>query len=153
DAGRRRANQIIEDIYRNTAPHKDVVVETFAEVPRGQKPDAFTEERFRSRTVDGLMVVAVKRQKKLVITVGRRTEDRFSTGDARRMRELMLARFGKKDFDGGLIEGLEFAQRSLKSAFPASAGIVRSAPPPLRREYTPPPQRYVPRSEAPASSG
>src|SRR5579883_1574229 len=139
---RQRANQIIDDIYRKTTPHKDVVVETYATVPGGQSAESFIESRFRSRTVDGLMIVATKRpKKKLLITVGRRTEDRFTAADARRMREIMLARFAKGDFDGGLIDGLEFAQRSLVAAFPATSGTVRGPvevrPPPVRYPSTP----------------
>lgn len=146
---RRRADQIIADIYRETSPHKDVIVETYAEVPRGMKPEQFAEERFRKLTGNGLLVLITKRPKKLLISVGRHTQDRFSGGDAERMRGLMLERFKKNDFDGGLIEGLRYAERTLKASYAPGRGVsgvtaqrrVDPPPSPYREPYREPPMQ------------
>jgi uncharacterized protein len=123
EGARRRADQILADIYRETSPHKDVVVETHPELPRGLRPEQFSEERFRKRDVNGLLVLITKRPHKLLITVGRHTQDRFGASDAERMRGVMLERFKKSDFDGGLIEGLRYAERILKASYAPGRGV------------------------------
>ncbi|MFO0578293.1 MAG: TPM domain-containing protein [Polyangia bacterium] len=113
------ANQIVDRIYSNTAPHKQVVVETLATLPRGEQADQLAAQHFQQQRVDGLLILIVKDPHKLAVTVGRHTEERFR--DAEAVRGAMLERFRRDDYDGGLLAGLRLVESRLTEQFPLRA--------------------------------
>lgn len=130
----RQANQLIGHTYKSTTPHKDIVVETVPQVPGGENADQYATARFSRRTVDGLQVLIVKKPHKVAVSVGRSTQERFGRSQAEEMRRLMISRFRARDFDGGLLEALRYADRELTSAYPYMASTrvpgYASQPPP-----------------------
>lgn len=119
------ANQAIERIYLNTAPHKQVFVETLPSLPEGKQADQLAAERFREQSVDGVLLLIVKDPHKLALTVGRSTSDRFH--DAESVRGAMLERFRHDDYDGGLKAGLRAVESGLTRAFPVGGGAPAAA--------------------------
>lgn len=119
------ANQAIERVYLNTAPHKQVVVETVPSLPEGKQADQLAAERFREQSVDGVLLLIVKDPHKLALTVGRSTSERFH--DAEAVRGAMLERFRHDDYDGGLKAGLRVVESNLTRDFPVSGGAPAAA--------------------------
>jgi uncharacterized protein len=118
-----KANQIVDHIYRMTAPAKEVAVETLATLPSGVEADDEAAQRFKQRHLNGLLVLIVKNPHKLALTVGRATEERFRGGES--MRNAMLSQFKRGDYDAGLLAGLRLAEADLIRLFPADgAGAV-----------------------------
>jgi uncharacterized membrane protein YgcG len=124
-------NRIVEQIYEQTRPHKDVVVETFGSLPSGvASAEELAKRIFRDREVDGLVIVAVKEPGSLRVAVGRQTETRFTPSGRDHLAEIMLGDFRKKNFDQGLLAGLGFARQKLIEAFPVVGdGSARRAVP------------------------
>jgi uncharacterized membrane protein YgcG len=124
-------NRIIEEIHRETRPPKDVAVVTVTKLGSGVgSPRELAEHLFRERSMDGLLVFAVKEPGRLEVVVGRHTAERFPVADRDEMVPVMLDRFKKKEFDEGLLAGLRFAREKLVAAFPAAGERVaaRGAP-------------------------
>lgn len=119
------ANQAIARVYLNTAPHKQVFIETLPSLPDGKQADQLAAERFREQSVDGVLLLIVKDPHKLALTVGRSTSERFR--DAEAVRGAMLERFRHDDYDGGLKAGLRVVEASLTRAFPVGGGSPAAA--------------------------
>jgi len=118
-----QGNQIVEAIYQETRPHKDVAVVTFEHLPAGiSSAEELAGRLFRERSVDGLLMLAIKDPGRLRVAVGRGTQAHFTTADRDQLVEVMLTHFRKKNFDEGLLAGLGFARSKLVSAFPLSGG-------------------------------
>jgi uncharacterized membrane protein YgcG len=112
-------NRIVDEIHRQTRPPKNVAVVTLSELPPGvTSAKELAEQTFRERSVNGLLVFAVKNPGRLEVVVGRRTEARFAAADRDELVRVMLDRFKRKKFDDGLLEGLRFAKTKLVAAFP-----------------------------------
>jgi uncharacterized protein len=126
-----QSNRIVERIYEQTKPHKDIVVETFESLPSGVgSADELANQIFRDRDVDGIVIVAVKQPGRLRVAVGRQTQSRFTSTDRNHLVEIMLGDFRKKNFDQGLLGGLGFARQKLTEAFPAVGGSSARQPEP-----------------------
>lgn len=126
------ANQAISRIYDHTAPHKQVYIETVPSLPAGKQADALAEQRFSQRDTDGVLVFIVKDPHKLAVTVGRTTQARFHDGEG--VRTVMLDRFRKGDYDGGLLAGVRVLESRLVSAFPVNGAQKVAAPVATRGE-------------------
>jgi uncharacterized membrane protein YgcG len=125
DAALAQGNRIVREIYEDTAPRKDVIIETFRSLPPDMRSvDELARRAFREREIDGILIVAVKEPGTLRVAVGRRTAERFSDGDRERLVEILLGKFREKRFDEGLAEGLGFVKQKLTAAFPAP-GVER----------------------------
>jgi uncharacterized protein len=129
-----QANRIVEQIYEQTKPHKDVVVETLGSLPSGVgSAEEYAKRVFRERDVDGIVIVAVKQPGSLRVAVGRQTQTRFTAADRDHLVEIMLGDFRKKNFDQGLLGGLGFAREKLTEAFATVGGTsARQAVPDAR---------------------
>src|SRR5438105_3606355 len=124
-------NRIIEEIHRETRPPKDVAVVTVTKLGSGVgSAKELAEHVFRDRSMDGLLIFAVKEPGRLEVIVGRRTDERFTAADRDELVRVMLDRFKRKEFDGGLHAGLLFARQKLVAAFPAGGDrpAARGAP-------------------------
>jgi uncharacterized protein len=122
-SGLTQGNRIVEQIYEQTRPNKDAVVETFATLPSGVvSAEELAKRIFQEREVDGVVIVAVQQPGSLRVAVGRQTQSRFTSADRNHLVEIMLGDFRKKNFDQGLLNGLGFARQKLTEAFPAVGG-------------------------------
>jgi uncharacterized protein len=113
-------NRIVDEIRRGTRPPKAVAVVTVAKVTSSRSPKEAAEQLFHDRSLDGLLVFAVRDPGRLEIVIGEHTEQRFTAADRDEMLSLMLERFKKKQFDEGLVAGLRFARNELLADFPAA---------------------------------
>ncbi len=132
-----KANQEIANIQKQYK--KDLLIETFATVPT-DKVDAvkkmtpkertrffqgWANERARAERVEGIYILISKEPAHLQIEVGHETEKRaFKVpDDVKRLRTILLENFQKKDYDTGLLEGVEFVQQKLSE----NLGVARAA--------------------------
>lgn len=121
------ANSAIARIYDHTAPHKQVYVETVPSLPTGKQADELAEQRFSQHDTDGVLLFIVKDPHKLAVTVGRTTQARFRDGEG--VRTVMLDRFRRGDYDGGLLAGVRVLESRLTSAFPLNGSAQKGAAP------------------------
>jgi uncharacterized membrane protein YgcG len=119
-----RAEGVIRDVKERFG--KDVVVETYPAVPEAMKGeydrlgrekffDAWLGRRARELGVNGVFILIVRQPGRIQVGVGRRTRQFvFPLADREALREMMAERFRAKDFDRGLVEGLEFIRRRME---------------------------------------
>ncbi len=120
-----KANQVVEHIYEQTKPAKDVVVQTLLSLPSGVEADDEAERIFRQRHLNGILILVVKNPHKLAITVGHATQERFHEGAA--LRNTMLSHFKREDYDGGLLAGVNFAEQALLRQFAENVVMQKTA--------------------------
>lgn len=116
-----KATRIIEHIQRDTTPPKQVVVLTLPELPAGKEADELARSRFSERSLDGVLVLVVKKPHKLALSIGRETEVGFTRSDGEAMRKAMLGGFAANKYDEGLLSGLHVAETRLLRAFPLTS--------------------------------
>jgi uncharacterized membrane protein YgcG len=121
-----KANDVLVDIA--TKYRKDLLIETYPSVPQ-EKAAAFKDmdeqarhkffeewanSRARRRRVEGIYVLITKEPGHVQIEVGRQTlRAAFTEKDRDRLREIFLDAFKKKEFDRGLLEGVQFVEKTL----------------------------------------
>ena len=127
---------------------KDVVIETFSEIPQDLKAGAdltsktamnrFYEEwavkQAKQQRVNGIYILLVKAPPHLQILVGNETQrNAFSLKDRDALLSLMLAKLRNKQNDDALLEGVNFVNATLRAHQPArgrtAAGGGRSEAP------------------------
>lgn len=130
----KEANEIISAIKQK---HKlDLLVETVKEPPEDRKA-AFTgrdkgkafhewaRERARAARVQGVYILICKDPGRIQVEVGDRTQKKaFTLANREELRKIMRENFEKKEFDKGLIAGVQYVQKKMadnlgKSAVPA----------------------------------
>ena len=120
-----KADKKIKEIYNRFG--KDVVVETFPAIPAaleekykelGRKKffTDWAQARARDLGVNGLYILITKEPSHLQVEVNNKTEIKaFTTDDRDRLVRGLLAKFKEKKFDDGLIEGLDYIEKTMKS--------------------------------------
>ncbi|MDB5174122.1 MAG: hypothetical protein JWN51_2895 [Phycisphaerales bacterium] len=114
-----KANGMIAQIKQKFG--KDVNVETFPEIPermkarfQSQEKEQFYENWLRQEARDsgtnGVFILIVKNPGRLQVGVGSETvrSKAFTPADRDALRNLMLARFNEKQYDEGLLDGVNF---------------------------------------------
>jgi len=132
-----QADQIIHQI--NSAHHKDVRVDTFAEIPsdlRGRY-DQLGKERFydgwagqlaKQEAVDGVLILITRDPGHLQVWVGNHTQQQlFPLTDVGQLKTLLAGAFKQKEYDEGLLQGVQFIQQQMDANAPA-AGNRGTAP-------------------------
>jgi hypothetical protein len=109
--------------------HKDLLIETFATVPP-DKTDAFEKmdkparakffqswanDRAKKERVEGVYVLILKQPGHVQVEVGRETQKKaFAVpADQNQLRNILVENFQSKDYDRGLLQGVEFFERKL----------------------------------------
>jgi uncharacterized membrane protein YgcG len=107
--------------------HKDLLIETYATVPadkveavkamdkegRSKFFQEWANSRARRRRVEGIYVLISKAPPHLQIEVGKQTEKAaFTVKDRDKLREILISAFGKKEYDGGLLEAAQFVAKA-----------------------------------------
>src|SRR5262249_6129619 len=128
----KQANEILNEIKKRD--HRDVVVETYATVPAGKDnevKDKESRERFfkswaasRARDLDlnGILILICKNPGHLEIEVGNKTSHVFNDEHRATLRRMLLKSFNEKEYDSGLLEGLQYVQRTFNAGTSSSGG-------------------------------
>jgi uncharacterized membrane protein YgcG len=121
-----KANDLLAEIGKKH--DKDLLVETYATVPadkvaavkamekdaRSQFFQEWANSRARRRRVNGVYILICKEPGHIQVEVGRETQKgAFTTKDRTRLQEILIGAFEKKEYDRGLIEAVEFVQKTL----------------------------------------
>jgi uncharacterized protein len=121
-----KANALIREIWQRDG--KDLLVETLAEPPAGKMDEATSADpkvkdrffknwaltRAREAHVNGVYVLICKEPGHVEIEVGDDTRRRaFSDEDRRRLTQIFIDHFRKKEFDTGLLQGVQFVHDTL----------------------------------------
>jgi uncharacterized membrane protein YgcG len=121
-----KANDILAEIGKNHK--KDLLIETYATVPADKvaavktmdkeaKAKFFQEwanSRARRRRVEGIYVLISRDPGHIQVEVGRETQKgAFTLKDADHLRELLIAAFEKKEYDRGLLDAVQYVQKTL----------------------------------------
>lgn len=124
----RQANALITEIKQQHK--KDLLIETFAQVPEGTEGKAvstdgkisppffrdWAAQRAREAGVNGIYVLVCQEPSFLQIAVGNDTRTKaFPDADRQRLSKLLLDRFKQKEFDGGLLEAVRLVQSTLQT--------------------------------------
>jgi len=117
----------------------DVRVETVARVPTAvidrvrdmdaaQKSEYFSawaQDKARAAGIDGVFILLCKQPGHVQIEIGKETQQQaFTLEDRGKLRDLMLARFKAKEFDGGLLAGIGFVRGTLARNLPLPAPVA-----------------------------
>jgi uncharacterized membrane protein YgcG len=108
--------------------NKDLLIETYATVPadkveavKGMDKEARTSffqewanSRARRRRVNGVYVLISKDPAHIQLEVGHETQKVAFTGkDRDHLRDILVAAFEKKEYDRGLLEAVQFVEKTL----------------------------------------
>jgi uncharacterized membrane protein YgcG len=121
----RKASEGIAELRRRYG--KDLVVETFKEVPDDRKKDyksadrnrffeAWAKDRAKALGVDGIYVLVCRDPAHLQVIVGEETRKKaFTAQDRERLVELLLKSFRERKYDEGLLEAVKRVEARLQA--------------------------------------
>ncbi|HZL35262.1 MAG TPA: TPM domain-containing protein [Tepidisphaeraceae bacterium] len=133
-----KVNAIVQEIQQRF--HKDLTIETFAELTEGQKQaiaaggkagkEEFYEHWLRQEAqaagTDGVFILIVQNPGRLQVGVGDVTRTRaFTIADRDELRDGMLKDFRAREFDKGLITGATFVLRKMEQNLGGHPPITR----------------------------
>jgi uncharacterized membrane protein YgcG len=122
-----KANDELAEIGRRF--RKDLLIETYATVPadkveavkamdkegRAKYFAEWANSRAKRRRVEGIYVLISKDPGHVQVEVGKQTaKSAFTSEDGNKLREILLDAFEKKEFDRGLLEGVQFVEKKLE---------------------------------------
>jgi hypothetical protein len=145
-----KANREIKEI-KDRYKH-DVVIETFKAPPadraeevkkmdrsaRNRFFEEWARERFKGQEVNGIYILICREPPHLQVEVGNQTQKKaFTLRDRDRLVQLLMEHFRKKEYDQGLLEGVDFVRKTMAE----NRADASPAPAPHRGEapVTPPP--------------
>jgi len=121
-----KANDLLAEIGKKH--DKDLLVETYPTVPadkveavkamdkeaRAKFFQEWANSRARRRRVNGVYVLICKEPGHIQVEVGHETQKTaFTTKDRDRLRDLLIDAFQKKEHDRGLIDAVQFVEKTL----------------------------------------
>jgi uncharacterized membrane protein YgcG len=121
-----KANDELAEIGRRFK--KDLLIETYAAVPadkvaavkamdkegRAKFFKEWANSRAKRRRVEGIYVLISKDPGHIQVEVGQQTEKAaFTIEDRNRLREILIDAFQKKEFDRGLLDGVQYVEKTL----------------------------------------
>lgn len=133
-----KANDALAEIGRKH--NKDLLIETYATVPadkveavkamdkesRGKFFQEWGKSRAKRRRVQGVYVLISKAPGHIQVEVGDRTEKAaFTIKDRDRLRDILIGAFQKKEYDRGLLEAVQFVEKTLDENLTNSTGRGR----------------------------
>ncbi len=147
ESGKAEASRKIAELERRFK--KDVIVETFKEIPSEYKTSAGAKDKAalnslyskwalrqaRELRVNGIYVLLTRQPAHLQIEVGNSTQNRaFTLRDRDDLATLMLGKLRNKEFDQALLEGLNFVSATMAShvaprpAYVANRSVMNTEP-------------------------
>jgi endonuclease/exonuclease/phosphatase family metal-dependent hydrolase len=123
-----RANQQIRDLASKY--DRDVRVETFAGVPADQADKfqdlskserarffrTWAEDRSKAEKVNGIYILVCKDPGHVEIVISREARATFDQQAVRKLRDLLVKKFGDKQFDDGLLAAVQLVQEQWAAA-------------------------------------
>src|SRR5580704_4362607 len=121
-----KANRQIAEIQRRF--HRDLVIETFPTVPKDKVDqvskmdkterakffEAWALSRAQHEEVNGIYALITKDPHHFTVLVGEKTRlHDFTMKDREHLADVLTASFKKKDFDGGLLEGVAYVEKTM----------------------------------------
>jgi uncharacterized membrane protein YgcG len=121
-----KANDLLAEIGKKH--HKDLLIETYATVPadkvesvkamdkeaRAKFFQEWGNSRASRRRVDGVYILISKQPGHIQVEVGAETQKKaFTTKDRDHLRDILIEAFQKKEFDRGLIDAVQFVEKTL----------------------------------------
>src|SRR5262245_45920678 len=109
---------------------KDLLIESFPEIPADRKADydpkdpskrsaffvSWALERARAADIHGVYVLLCKSEGHLQIYIDPATEKKdFTLSNRNDLRNELLAKFKRKEFDEGLLEGVKYVRRTFQA--------------------------------------
>lgn len=141
------ADAKIAQIQQKTG--KTVVVETIPALPPGTTIDQEAHNRFQAQRINGVLVLISNNPKKIAVRVGARTAEVFGAEQRARLRQTFIDHFRRRDFDGGLIAAIDYADGVFSGALNVTRR-VQEAPRPSVPSRSP---GFSYQPYAPTSSG
>jgi len=121
-----------------------VLIET-VETLNGETIDEVATRLARRSGAQGVFILIARKETKIEVLVSRRYTDALPRAARDRVRSVFIVGFRKKDFDGGLREGISALDNLLTSA--SSEGKLPQAEKPASRDESSP-RRFLPQSPA-----
>jgi uncharacterized membrane protein YgcG len=121
----RKAREGIAELRRQFG--KDLVIETFKEIPADRKKDykpadrrrffdAWAKDRAKTLGVEGVYVLVCREPASLQVEVGQETRKKaFTMEDRNRLAEQLLKSFRERKYDEGLLEAVKLVEARLKA--------------------------------------
>jgi uncharacterized membrane protein YgcG len=127
-----QANQLISQIRQQY--HEDLLIETFPQIPSDmqasydpQNKAAFfaqwARQRARDAGITGVYVLICRQPSYLDVDVGNRTRQRaFTLQNRDELRNILLTNFRQHNYDAGLLQAVQYAERTLHTNLTANSG-------------------------------
>ena len=126
-----------------------VLIET-VETLKGETIDEVANRLARRSGAQGVFILIAREETKIEVLASRRYTEALSRPARDRVRSVFIVGFRKKDFDGGLREGIAGLDNVLTTA--RSEGKLPLAEKPVSREESPA-RRFLPQSPAASAPG
>lgn len=126
-----KANQKITDIERRF--HRDLEIETVQTVPKDKVDqvktmdaserskffEAWARSRARGEAVNGIYILICRQPGHFTVLVGNKTQNRdFTLSDRKKLVDQLGTALGKKEFDSGLLEAVNFVEKAMAENIP-----------------------------------
>ncbi len=114
EMGKKHDCDVLIDTYATVPADKVASVKAMDKEARTRFFQEWAESRSKRRRVLGIYVLIAKEPAHLQIELGRESEKScFTKKDRGRLREILIDAFKKKEFDRGLLEGIEYLSKTL----------------------------------------
>lgn len=124
-----KANERLSEIKRQSK--KEMVVETIESL-NGKNVSEFALENARKKKVNGIYVLIVKKEKKISIKVGSKTQKVFGRNETGTLKTKFTEEFKAKNFDNGLLAATDYFGQVITTS-PQNKRSQASNPPPVAK--------------------
>jgi uncharacterized membrane protein YgcG len=123
EIGKKHNKDLLIETYPTVPPDKVEAVKAMDKSGRAKFFQEWANSRARRRRVNGIYVLITKEPGHIQVEVGHETEKAaFTTKDADRLRDILIDAFQKKEYDRGLLEAVQFVEKTLDDNMPHTAG-------------------------------
>jgi uncharacterized membrane protein YgcG len=125
DIGKKHKKDLLIETYATVPADKVAAVKAMDKEARATFFQDWGNSRARRRRVDGIYVLITKEPGHIQVEVGRETQKAaFTTKDRDRLRDILIEAFQKKEYDRGLIDAVQFVEKTLdENPAHASRGV------------------------------
>lgn len=158
-----KANEVIAQAKRDSG--KDLYIETQPAIPdelksqyrpeqRGQFFARWADERAKAVGVSGVIVLISRDPSYVQVRVGKNTiQQSFIQRDADHLQSILTSAFKSKEFDQGLLSGVQYFRDTVAQSTPKGGGTTAApAPAPTNRGASQDPSAVPPPRNAPRTS-
>jgi uncharacterized membrane protein YgcG len=114
EIGKKHKKDFLIETYATVPADKVAAVKTMDKEARSKFFQEWANSRARRRRVEGIYVLICKEPSHIQVDVGRETQKgAFTLKDRDHLREILIDAFDKKEYDRGLLEAVEYVQKTL----------------------------------------